>query len=178
MGAVLVESQEVGVDVITQLKEKTEGRATFIPINRFVGGRGAGVRAGRGRARALLDLVKFGEDYRAWPRRCSATCCVVEDLLTALDRWRAGDQRTYVTLDGEVVDATASSPAARAKRPAAGILAQKREIRELDGIITELESQHNDAQFRHAAAARTSCRRCRRRSRRCARKRTRARCRS
>src|SRR6185312_2895199 len=31
----------------------------------------------------------------------------------------------------------------------AGILAQKREIRELDGIIADLETQHNDAQYRH-----------------------------
>ena len=149
MGAVLVESQEVGVDVITQLKEKSEGRATFIPINRFGGGEARPFEPGDGVRGRFLDLVKFGEDYRSVAETLFGDVLVVEDLLSALDRWRAGDRRTYVTLDGELVDDDGVVTGGSREAAGAGILAQKREIRELDGIIAELESQHNDAQFRH-----------------------------
>ena len=149
MGAVLVESQEVGVDVITQLKEKSEGRATFIPINRFDGREHAAVEAGEGVRGRFLDMVTFGDDYKSVAETLFGDVVVVDDLLTALDRWRGGDRRTYVTLDGEVVDAVGVVTGGSREAAGAGILAQKREIRELDGIIGELESQHNDAQFRH-----------------------------
>src|SRR6185312_4036791 len=64
MGAVLVESQEVGVDVITQLKEKSEGRATFIPINRFEAAAHPAFEPGDGVRGRFLDMVKFGDDYQ------------------------------------------------------------------------------------------------------------------
>src|SRR5207244_3546612 len=67
----------------------------------------------------------------------------------ALDRWRGGDRRTFVTLDGELVDDQGIVTGGSREAAGAGILAQKREIRELDGIIGELEAQHNDATFRH-----------------------------
>ncbi|HXU71513.1 MAG TPA: chromosome segregation protein SMC [Polyangia bacterium] len=149
MGAVLVESQEVGVDVIGQLKEKSEGRATFIPINRFLAGDAAAFEPGDGVRGRFLDMVTFGEDYRAVAESLFGDVLVVEDLLTALDRWRGGDKRTYVTVDGELVDETGVVTGGSREAAGAGILAQKREIRELDGIIADLETQHNDAQYRH-----------------------------
>jgi chromosome segregation protein len=161
MGAVLVESQEVGVDVITQLKEKSQGRATFIPINRFVAGEarplgppeeagsteGRTIEPGDGVRGRFLDFVKFGHDYRSVAESLFGDVLVVEDLLTALDRWRGGDRRTFVTLDGELVDRDGVVTGGSRESAGAGILAQKREIRELDGIIGELESRHNDATF-------------------------------
>jgi chromosome segregation protein len=97
----------------------------------------------------FLDMVNFGDDDQSVAETLFGDVLVVEDLLTALDRWRGGDRRTYVTLDGEVVDADGAVTGGSREAAGAGILAQKREIRELDGIIAELESQHNDAQFRH-----------------------------
>jgi chromosome segregation protein len=97
----------------------------------------------------FLDMVQFGADYKLVAEKLFGDVLVVEDLLTALDRWRGGDRRTYVTLDGEIVDADGAVTGGSREAAGAGILAQKREIRELDGIIAELESQHNDAQFRH-----------------------------
>ena len=82
---------------------------------------------------------------------------VVEDLLDrARSAGAAATQRTYVTVDGELVDAHGVVTGGSREAAGAGILAQKREIRELDGIIAELESQHTDAQFAAPAAARTS----------------------
>jgi chromosome segregation protein len=147
MGAVLVESQEVGVDVITQLKEKSEGRATFIPINRFVDDVAPAFEPGEGVRGRFLEFVKFGEDYQGVAEKLFGDVLLVEDLLIALDRWRAGDHRTYVTLDGEVVDRDGVVTGGSQDSAKAGILAQKREIRELDGIISELESKHTDQSF-------------------------------
>jgi chromosome segregation protein len=147
MGAVLVESQEVGVDVITQLKQKAEGRATFIPINRFAAGETKPFEPGDGVKGRFLDFVRFGEDYKGVAEQLFGDVLVVEDLLTALDRWRGGDRRTFVTLEGEIVDSDGVVTGGSREAAGAGILAQKREIRELDGILAELESKHNDAQF-------------------------------
>jgi chromosome segregation protein len=149
MGAVLVESQEVGVDVITQLKDKAEGRATFIPINRFEARDASAFEAGDGVRGRFLELVQFAGDYKQVAEALFGDVLVVEDLLTALDRWRGGDKRSFVTLDGELVDADGVVTGGSREAAGAGILAQKREIRELDGIIVGLESQHNDASFRH-----------------------------
>jgi chromosome segregation protein len=147
MGAVLVESQEVGVDVITQLKSKAEGRATFIPINRFAAGEGKPFEPGDGVRGRFLDFVRFGDDYKGVAEQLFGDVLVVDDLITALDRWRAGDRRTFVTLEGEIVDTDGVVTGGSREAAGAGILAQKREIRELDDTLGQLESQHNDAQF-------------------------------
>ncbi len=149
-------------------------------INRFAAAR---ARGGRARARACAGASstwsRFGEDYESVAETLFGDVVVVDDLLTALDRWRGGGSGAPTSPStARWSTPTAWSPAARARRRGRAILAQKREIRELDGIIGELESQHNDAQFRHqqlknelrpaADGARGAC----------ARTRTRARCRS
>src|SRR4051812_13858424 len=148
MGAVLVESQEVGVDVIGQLKEKSEGRATFIPINRFAGKEHAAFEPGDGVRGRFCDMVQFGADYKTVAETLFGDVLVVEDLLTALDRWRAGDHRMYVTLEGEVVDAAGVVTGGSRGGGGGGGLGQEREIRGVDGVITAIEAQPQDAQIR------------------------------
>ncbi|HZS39343.1 MAG TPA: chromosome segregation protein SMC [Polyangia bacterium] len=144
LGAVVVESQEVGVDAIDYLKSKNEGRASFVPLNRFAGGEAAGDEAptSEGVRGRLLDRVHVDEEYRGLAQYLFGGVIVVDDLLTALDLWRAGDHRTFVTLEGEVVDGSGVVTGGSREAAAAGVLAQKREIRELDGILAELETRH------------------------------------
>jgi chromosome segregation protein len=150
-GAIVVESQEVGVELIEQLKSKKEGRATFIPLNRFNYDENniQKIDPGDGVRGRLLDLVKFPDDYRAMAESLLGDVVVADDLLTALDRWRGGDQRPFVTLEGEVVDRVGVVSGGSREAAGANVLAQKREIRELDALIADLESRHNDATFRH-----------------------------
>jgi chromosome segregation protein len=154
MGAVLVDSQEVGVDVIARLKDQKEGRATFIPINRFSTAEPVAIPPGEGVRGRFVDLVRFGESYQPVAETLFGDVLVVDDLLTALDGWRQsaerpGERRTFVTLEGEVVDKDGVVTGGSHEEAAAGILAQKRELRELEGVIAELESRHNDARYRH-----------------------------
>src|SRR6185503_8821944 len=72
----------------------------------------------------------------------------------ALDLWRAQDaaeRRSFVTLGGELVDRAGLVTGGSREAAQAGVLQQKREIRELDGIIGELESRHAELTARHTA---------------------------
>ncbi|HEY7954739.1 MAG TPA: chromosome segregation protein SMC [Polyangia bacterium] len=154
LGAVLVESQEAGLDAVEYLKDKKEGRASFVPVNRFVPTgkeRPAVPEGARGR---LIDEVRAADEYAGLVEHLFGDVMVVDDLLTALDLWRAQDvaeARSFVTLSGELVDRAGLVTGGSREAAQAGVLQQKREIRELDGIIAELESRHGELTARHTA---------------------------
>jgi chromosome segregation protein len=153
LGAVLVETQEVGVGAIDYLREKNEGRASFVPVNRFeaAGQSERPSQLAEGVRGRLIDLVKFGEEYAGVAERWLSDVLVVEDLLTALDLWRSaeGDAKpTYVTLTGEVVDRNGVVTGG-SEVPGAGVLMQKREIRELDELLAGLTERHTESTARH-----------------------------
>jgi chromosome segregation protein len=141
LGAVLVETQEVGIDAIEQLKAKSAGRATFVPLNRMntVAERRELPEGARG---WLVDSLSAAEEHKALLGHLFGDVIVVDDVLTALDLWRAGARHTYVTPTGEVVHADGVLVGGSAEAAAAGVMAQKREIRELDGVVGELETEH------------------------------------
>ena len=148
LGAILCESQEVGIDGISHLRKTGEGRTTFVPVNRFKGDDQrrqprpelVGQEGVRGR---LCDLITFGADYRELGERMFGDVYVVDDLLSALDLWRAipGDKPELVTLEGEVVDRFGALSGGAAV-DGAGVLQQKREIRELTDGVAALTEQH------------------------------------
>jgi len=147
LGSVVVESQEVGVDAVELLKSKKEGRASFVPANRFstkgAAARGAAPEGTRG---WLIDDVKPASDELAGlVEHLFGDVLVVEDIITALDLWRAepaGEKHTYVTLDGEVVERDGTVTGGSREAAQANVLAQKRELRELDELLTDLEARH------------------------------------
>jgi len=147
MSAVVVESQEVGVDAIEYLKKKNEGRASFVALNRVESAEP--VVAGEG---SLLSQLRFDEEYRGLATYLFGEVVLVEDLLTALDRWRGGERRTFVTREGELVDRDGVITGGSREAATAGLLAQKREMRELDGIIGELEHRHAELSQAHVAS--------------------------
>jgi len=146
LGAVVVESQEVGVDAIEFLTAKKEGRATFVPLNKFVGPAPAPAPEG---ALALLDKVTSAEEHRGLCQALFGDVFLVDDLLTALDLWRGGDRRTFVTREGEVVRSDGTLVGGSREAAAASVLSQKREIRELDAVIGELEGRHSAMTTEH-----------------------------
>jgi chromosome segregation protein len=154
MGAVLVESQEVGVDAIELLKSKNEGRASFFPVNRF-GDEKATPETPEGSKGRLLDRLHFAPEHEGLGRYLFGDVFLVDDLLTALDLWRAdvagGTRHTYVTLEGEVCDSHGVVTGGSREAAAAGVLQQKREMRELDEILQPMESRHADLLAQHTA---------------------------
>jgi chromosome segregation protein len=153
LGAILCESQEVGVDGVAHLRQSGEGRTTFIPVNRFRGEEHAPVdealRGKEGVRGRLCDLVNFAEDYKGLGERLFGDVYVVDDLLTALDLWREcdgapGERPEFVSLEGEVVDRFGAISGGAAV-DGAGVLQQKREMRELADAIALLETHHAEA---------------------------------
>jgi chromosome segregation protein len=77
---------------------------------------------------------------------------VVENLECALELWRDGDSPSgpvLVTLDGEVVDPHGVVTGGSRERERAGVLQQKREMRELEEIIADLERDLQQAVAHH-----------------------------
>ena len=109
-------------------------------------GRGAGV-LGR-----MADLVDFEDGYAEVGRRLLGTTVVVEDLDHALRLHHQGVTDRMVTLDGDVVDDDGVVAGGSRDAQGSGVLAQKREIRDLEEITGRLEHDLSEAMTRLVTA--------------------------
>ncbi|HEV3032232.1 MAG TPA: chromosome segregation protein SMC [Polyangia bacterium] len=188
LGNIIVESHEVGLEAIEFLKQKSEGRSSFIPLGLrapmrvpalaaapagevvfdITGGatveRGApapGYMAvpdttiwpkGEGVRGPLLDLIGYDRQYGRIASYLLGDVVVVENLRRALELWRETQTtKTIVTLDGEVIDPQGVVTGGARESAVAGVLEQKREIRELEEVVAKLESDMQEALARHVA---------------------------
>jgi chromosome segregation protein len=100
----------------------------------------------------LIDLCGYDRDYERVAEFLLGDVVVVEELEQALSLWRGFDgagSPTLVTLDGEVVDPHGVITGGSRERSGAGVLQQKREMRELEEIIAGLEQDLAQALARH-----------------------------
>ncbi len=174
LGGVLVESQEAGVDAIRFLKDAHAGRSAFVPFRSSARAGGddvaglqlssevaspggiqvedrTGAPTGEGVLGCLTDLVRCSPGYEPVAARLLGDYWVVDALDTALRQHRGGCERTLVTLDGDIVDRRGVVAGGSRDAEGAGVLAQKREIRELDEIVGGLEQDLADATARFVA---------------------------
>ena len=150
LGAILVDSQEVGVEAIQQLKAKSEGRSSFVPMNRLAEQPILPEQSIEG-AERFIDAIRFQAGYESLAAMFSEVW-LVDDLIDALDRWRALPQdakQTFVTRDGEVVDRVGTVSGGSRETAGTGVLQQKRELRDLTEMIATLEAQHQSALLVH-----------------------------
>jgi chromosome segregation protein len=186
LGNIIVESHEVGLEAIEFLKQKSEGRSSFIPVGLrgpmpppmmmsaptgtvvydATGGatlgsggtptfvpmptdtsawpRGEGVRG------PMLELIGYDRQYDRIASYLMGDVVVVENLRRALELWRETQTtKTIVTLDGEVIDPQGVVTGGARESAVAGVLEQKREIRELEEIVAKLETDTQAALSRH-----------------------------
>jgi chromosome segregation protein len=177
LGNVIVESHEAGVEAIQFLKRKSEGRSSFIPralratpgeVLYDATGGAATEPAGepaplvdpavvsnvwpdapgvRGR---MLDLIGYDQKYDAVATYLLGDVLVVEDLEKALALWReTRTDKTIVTLEGEVIDPHGVVTGGSRESALAGVLEQKREIRELEAVMERLDADVEAALARH-----------------------------
>jgi chromosome segregation protein len=93
----------------------------------------------------ILDLVNLDGEFKEVAGQLLENVLVVEDLEQALQVWRAQKKpRTVVTLDGEVVDPLGLVTGGSLETQGASVLAQKREIRELQDLCEELQVHHDE----------------------------------
>ncbi|HVY40277.1 MAG TPA: chromosome segregation protein SMC [Polyangia bacterium] len=177
LGNVIVESHEAGIEAIQFLKSKSEGRSSFIPralratrgevLYDASGGTsvdgapaemplvdpaavsGVWPEAPGVRGR-MLDLIGYDRKYDAVATYLLGDVLVVEDLEKALALWReTRTDKTIVTLEGEVIDPHGVVTGGSRESALAGVLEQKREIRELEAVMERLNADVEAALAKH-----------------------------
>ena len=121
-----------------------EDRSELVAAHIAAGGEGV---LGR-----MSDLVSFADGYEAVGRRLLGGTVVVENLDRALRLHNAGVKDRLVTLDGDVVDEDGVVAGGSRDAQGAGVLAQKREIRDLEEIVGRLEHDLSEAMQRLVTA--------------------------
>ncbi|HXU61195.1 MAG TPA: chromosome segregation protein SMC [Polyangia bacterium] len=183
LGNVIVESHEAGIEAIQFLKRKSEGRSSFIPRALrptrgevlYDASGGATQVSGesaplvdpavvsdvwpqadgvRGR---MLDLIGYDSKYDAVATYLLGDVLVVEDLEKALALWReTRTDKTIVTLEGEVIDPHGVVTGGSRDSALAGLLEQKREIRELEAVMERLDADVEAALAKHVERKQTA----------------------
>jgi len=171
LGNIIVESHEVGVEAIEFLKSQSEGRSSFIPVGLRAPAEGSVVYdasggvsvdpapapalwpTGDGVRGPMLELIGFDRQYDRVAAYLLGDVLVVEDLRRALELWReTRTNKTIVTLDGEVIDPHGVVTGGSRESATAGVLSQKREIRELEAVVARIDADYQAALDRHVSA--------------------------
>ncbi len=180
LGGILVDSHEVGVKAIRFLKDTAAGRSSFVPSTSSAQARiadsassavadvvvaspaGAAIEVedwttdapvhGEGVLGSMVDLVTFDSGFDTVGRKLLGDCVVVDSLDAALRLYESRADKVFVTLDGDVVDRNGVVSGGSRDSQGAGVLAQKREIRQLEEITESLEGDLSNATARLIAA--------------------------
>ena len=108
--------------------------------------------AGEGVLGRMADLVGFAEGFEEVGRRLLGSTLVVEGLERALALHELGVSDRLVTLDGDIVDGDGVVAGGSREAQGSGVLAQKREIRDLEDIVGTLEHDLAEAMQRLVTA--------------------------
>ncbi|HUH03394.1 MAG TPA: chromosome segregation protein SMC, partial [Kofleriaceae bacterium] len=165
LGGILVNNHDVGARAIQYLKDQSAGRSSFVAFEKptSFGGSYIGIEVedrttersfgetprGEGVLGPLVDLVKFDPGFDRVGRQLLGGCVVVENLDCAIDIHKGGSLHTLVTVDGDIVEPGGVVSGGSRDAQGAGVLAQKREIRELEEITGSLEHDLADASARY-----------------------------
>jgi chromosome segregation protein len=103
---------------------------------------------GEGVLGRMTDLVEFAEGYQGVGKSLLADYVVVDTLDRAVALHQQGVHQPLVTLDGDVVDGAGVVAGGSREAQGAGVLAQKREIRDLEEIVAGLEHDLSEATAR------------------------------
>ncbi len=140
---VIVESQEDGKEAVEYLKEGARGRGSFIPLGDLVE-KGIDYKGDQGFP-FLRDLVSAPENYGPLLKALLGNTVVADDLDTAITAWRAnGKDRSFVTVEGDIVDERGVVSGGRLSQTSHGLLARKREIAELKAQALRSQKQVDD----------------------------------
>jgi chromosome segregation protein len=125
-------------------KIEVDDRTQLVAAHAAIGGEGV---LGR-----MADLVAFADGYESVGKRLLGATVVVDDLDRALALHKQGVADRLVTLDGDVVECDGVVAGGSRDAQGAGVLAQKREIRDLEDIVGTLEHDLSEAMTRLVTA--------------------------
>ncbi len=136
---IIVESQRDGKEAVDYLKLKARGRSSFVPVAELNGGKDYSQNNG---FPLLRDLVAVPESYRPLINILLGNAALVEDLDQALSVWKEnGRDQCLVTPEGDMVDTKGVVSGGKLASSSRGLLARKREIKELEGKVKECEGK-------------------------------------
>jgi len=125
-------------------KIEVEDRTQLVAAHAAIGGEGV---LGR-----MVDLVAFADGYETVGKRLLGATVVVDGLDRALALHQQGVTDRLVTLEGDVIEGDGVVAGGSRDAQGSGVLAQKREIRDLEEIVGTLEHDLSEAMTRLVTA--------------------------
>ena len=137
---VIVRGHQEGVEAIEYLKRESSGRGSFVPRLLSPRERRPLPLKEPEVVVPLLEMVSVKDGYREIAEYLLADVVVVRDLRSGLELWtRNGFVSTLVTPEGEVIDPMGVVTGGSADSLEGNLLSQKRRIKELEALLSELE---------------------------------------
>ena len=159
MQSVVVRDHAEGLSAIHYLKESREGRGSFIPVGLRTRNEELAYVGEEGVVAPLTEVVSVPPECHDLLRGLLGGTLLVRTLDTAIRLWnRNGVWNSYVTLDGDVVTADGILIGGEREAGEPGVLARKREIRdlekEIEGLRLELDRRSRaEEEFRGERAS-------------------------
>lgn len=140
---IVLKDHERILKAIVRLKTDNSGRGTFIPIEpRVIKSDPAGMDGRDGVIGEAISLVSCRDGYQRVLEALLGDTIIVNDLSTALELWRNNSVRkTMVSLEGDVIEPTGAVSGGSLLNNGGGILAKKREIKELEKKLEVLREE-------------------------------------
>jgi len=139
---VIVKGQQEGIEAIEYLKNEARGRSSFIP-REMTRKQHKELPLGEAEVIApLLEMISIKDGYRDVAEYLLSDVMIVRDLQAGIALWnRNGYYSTLVTPDGEVIDPMGIVTGGSGAPLERSFLAQRRRMRELGNVLTELEAR-------------------------------------
>lgn len=137
---IIVERQKDGKEAVEYLKVRAKGRSSFIPLMDLNGGETGKVK--HNGFPLLRDLVSVADSYRPLINALLDDTALVENLNQAISEWeKNGKDQCLVTLEGDMVDRSGVITGGKLAHSSHGILARKREIKELQEKLSKSKKE-------------------------------------
>jgi len=140
---VVVMRDEDAKAAVKALKENKAGRLTFLPVESVKGGKSTlpqSVLASSGFKGIASDLVEYDRKYEGIFKYLLGRTAIVSGMQDAIDfSKKTGAGVRFVTLEGEVVNASGAITGGKYKNATANLLERKGEIEKLTSKVASLE---------------------------------------
>ncbi|MBI5048668.1 MAG: chromosome segregation protein SMC [Deltaproteobacteria bacterium] len=140
---VIVESHEQGIEAVEYLKVHASGRGSFVPLK--------DTKAREQRTEEpnsypnteeLVNHVRIKDGYYPIAKYLLGDVLLVNNLKDAVEHWKYnGFDKTFVTLEGEMIDPQGVITGGYSNGNNAGILQKRREIKDLSISASDLEKR-------------------------------------
>jgi len=133
-------------EAINVLKDNKAGRLTFLPVESVKGAPAqvnSKVSGASGFKGMASDLISFESKYEGIFQYLLGRVAIVDNMDSAVSLSKvAGSGIRFVTLDGEIINASGAITGGKYKNATANLLARRSEIDKLNGEIAELKKEY------------------------------------